>query len=84
MSKYIKFELVEKKKKTNVYCVIQKQNLELALGFIKWFPAWRRYCFYPEEGIVFDASCLKSIVKFIEKLMDERNILKKKTKIKEI
>lgn len=45
MSKYIKFELIEKGKKTNVYCVIQKQNIELALGFIKWFGAWRKYYF---------------------------------------
>ena len=73
MSKYIKFELCEQKKKTAVYSVMQSDAL-FVLGFIKWFPAWRRYCFYPEEGVIFDASCLKAIIDFIEKLMEERKI----------
>lgn len=81
MSKYIKFELFEKKKKTRVYSVKQHDTLFI-LGFIKWFAAWRKYCFYPEDGIIFDTSCLQAIIDFIKKLMDERREVRKLIKAK--
>lgn len=79
MGKYIKIELIEQKKKTGVYSVMQSDRLFI-LGFIKWFPAWRKYCFFPEEDIIFDVMCLKTIIAFIENLMEERDIERAKKK----
>lgn len=31
------------------------------LGFIKWYGPWRKYCFYPADGTIFDPSCLLEI-----------------------
>ena len=42
------------------------------LGEIKWYGPWRRYVFHPCEQTLFDASCLKEITKYINKLMEDR------------
>ena len=60
----------KKMPKTKVFEVINKQSRKL--GLIKWYAQWRRYCFYTYEGLVFDASCLEDIAKFIRELMIER------------
>lgn len=35
------------------------------LGEVKWFSAWRRYCFMPERETVFEEECLRGIARFI-------------------
>ena len=42
------------------------------LGEIKWFSAWRTYCFYPISDIIFNDGCLKDIINFIEQLCAAR------------
>jgi len=79
MSKYIEFEVSEVKKKTTVFNIKKKDTL-FSLGKIKWFGAWRKYCFFPEEEVVFDVDCLKTIILFIEKIMKERDIERAKKK----
>lgn len=76
---YIRFELVEKKPKTNVYDVINK-NSGFKLGYIKWYPQWRQYCFFPVIYLltVFSSGCLKDIKNFIDDLMEKRKEGKKK------
>ena len=81
MNQYIEFKLIEKKRKTEVYS-IQKKGVLFSLGIIKWFGAWRKYCFFPEEELVFDVDCLQEIIIFIKKLMDERKEVKKLIKAK--
>jgi hypothetical protein len=73
---YLDFELIEKKPKTNVYNVVNKESFRV-LGEIKWHGPWRKYCFFPENNILFDSNCLKEVTTFIEKLMDERKKSKK-------
>jgi hypothetical protein len=36
------------------------------LGEVKWFPAWRRFCFYPAVDTAFDQACLREIADFCE------------------
>lgn len=36
------------------------------LGDIRWFGAWRKYCFYPVNGTIFDKGCLRDIANFCE------------------
>jgi hypothetical protein len=34
----------------------------MTLGKIKWYAPWRRLCFFPGPGSVYDAACLEEIV----------------------
>lgn len=51
---------------------------DLALGCVKWYSPWRRYCFYPENNLLFDASCLWDIADFISSKTTEEQELQKK------
>ena len=67
MKKYIEFNLVEQKPKTSVYAV-RNISSQLIIGWIKWYGAWRQYCFFPEENTIFSKGCLQEIIEFIKKL----------------
>lgn len=42
------------------------------LGIVKWYPPWRRYCFFPESDTLFDENCLREIHAFIIQEMAAR------------
>ena len=63
ISKYLEFNMLEKKPKTEVYEIVSKRNKE-RLGIIKWFPRWRQYAFFPESGTIFNVECILDIVSF--------------------
>ena len=71
MSEYIEFILTEKKPKTEVYIVTNKNN-QGYLGEIKWHGPWRQYCFYPYKSTIYSVGCMEYINKFINKLMEAR------------
>jgi hypothetical protein len=77
-NKWLYFELIEKKPKTNVFAVMSKCG-DFMLGIIKWYPAWRHYCFFPtfEEETVYSDRCLKSISEFITELNGKHKNAKK-------
>lgn len=59
------------KRKTYIYeCFNISENERI--GFVKWYPAFRQYCFYPEENTIFAQSCLEDIIDFIDQVHDER------------
>lgn len=35
------------------------------LGEIKWYVAWRKYCFFPCYVTIFDSNCLTEILAFL-------------------
>ena len=72
-NKYIEFNLVRLNKKTKVYCVRNIKS-QMILGFIKWYGAWRQYCFEPiiSDIAIFSSGCLIDISNFIKQLMNER------------
>lgn len=72
---FIEFVKIDQKPKTAVYeCRNLKSNL--VLGIVRWYGAWRQYCFEPTGdvcahdfgSVVFNASCLLDIVAFIKQL----------------
>jgi hypothetical protein len=58
--------------KTEVW-VIRNSNSGGRLGTIKWYGAWRQYCFFPEADCVFNNGCLKDIIEFINDCMTVKN-----------
>jgi hypothetical protein len=49
------------KKLTQVYVVFSG---DMALGIVKWWAHWRRYCFFPYINTLLDAGCLIDIADF--------------------
>jgi hypothetical protein len=69
--KYIHFQLLEKKTKTNVYLCLNNKSKD-CLGPIKWYPSWRQYCFFPSVNTVFNKGCMEDINGFIDQVETER------------
>lgn len=69
---YIKMVEIAKKPKTTVWEVQNKKG-EYSLGVIKWNPGWRQYCYFPDNGLVFSAGCLKDIYSFITELRSQQD-----------
>ena len=68
---YVYFAHVEDKPKTSVWsCRMNRTKDEL--GIVKWYPAWRSYCYFPTVQAVYSSGCLNDIHDFIEQLMNER------------
>ena len=68
-SEFIYVEKVElPKRKTPIYKLFSVSNHDIKLGEIKWFGAWRQYCFYPEGNTIFDRKCLTYINNFLEEV----------------
>ena len=78
-AKWIRFDLQPNKEgaKTQIYNVMNKEYGSY-LGQVKWYAAWRRYCFFPQANCVFETDCLSDITKFLSKLMLDRKIEKQK------
>ena len=73
MSKYeyVHFVHVEDKTKTSVWsCRTNREKSEL--GLVKWYSAWRAYCYFPTVQAVYSSGCLSDIRDFIGTLMAER------------
>ena len=65
--KFIHFIVVEKKPKTDVWeCRNNRSNG--FLGEVRWYSAWRQYCFYAEYGCIFNDTCLNDISHFLGQL----------------
>ena len=74
-SKFIYFTLQHDTGKTKIYNVYSKEG-DFMLGQIRWYGPWRCYALMPEKQTVFEKTCLKDILSFIEKLMLDRKIQK--------
>jgi hypothetical protein len=62
---HIKFVPAPPKPKTKVWWVVNKYD-NFQLGWIAWFPPWRKYSFSPKENTVYEQVCLREISNFIE------------------
>lgn len=58
-------QALEKKRKTRDYLLVNN-NSSAVLGCIKWYGAWRQYCFFPQGNTVWSMSCLEDIKSFIK------------------
>lgn len=73
MDGYVKFNYLGKTPsgKTTIWEVLATVD-DAFLGAIKWSTGWRRYIFEPDDGCRFDATCLRTIQKFLVMLMNRR------------
>jgi hypothetical protein len=67
--KWIRFEKLDIREN---FWIVKTIKTDEALGFIKYYPAWRHYCFFPMENTVFSDRCMIAIARFIQKLEKER------------
>jgi len=67
MSKYLEFNIIERKLKTKVVGVYSKLHGN-RLGRIKWYGAWRQYAFFPADLTIFNVECLDDIISYIKGL----------------
>lgn len=70
---YIRFERVfeKKPKKTGTWIIYNKRSGSV-LGFIKWHGAWRQYCKFDIDGVVFNKDCLLDVIDFLRQLKLQR------------
>ena len=67
MAKWIEFRqvfAVSHKTLTNKWEVVTKQGGHL--GYVKWYSGWRRYCFFPSPGTLYEQDCLRDIAEFCQ------------------
>ncbi|MBD3264447.1 MAG: hypothetical protein GF375_05020 [Candidatus Omnitrophica bacterium] len=68
---YIDEVAVSDSGKTSLFAVMNKSG-NYPLAEIKWYGPWRQYCFFPLDGTVWNNSCLRDVLGFINRLMRER------------
>jgi|GEM_PF-1172267 len=77
--KYIHFVLIKDTGKTMLF-EVRNNRTEYTLGELKWYPAWRQYCFFPMRDTVFNRDCLDDISDFIGELIHDRYKRRRKEK----
>lgn len=53
------------------------------IGEIKWFPRWRKYCFFPWPGSVYEETCLREIAGFCVDRTKEHRAMNKEERAKQ-
>jgi len=66
-NKYIKIVEVPHSGKTRGFEVWNKSG-DYLIGEIEWYGAWRQYCFFPCEDMVFNSTCLELIINFLKEI----------------
>lgn len=79
-TEYLAFQILQLSEsgKTAIYNVLNRRSRGV-LGEIRWYPAWRQYCFIPNNGyeLVFSDGCLDDLSAFIKDMeAARRNNLK--------
>jgi hypothetical protein len=65
--KYIKFICTKNTGKTTKWDILNRAT-SVRLGEIKWYSAWRQYCFFTVSDTIFNESCMLDIIDFIKQL----------------
>ena len=64
------FSIIEERvngRKTPIYHICSKRSKD-EIGQIKWYGAWRKYCFFPNGETIWDNKCLEKIMDFLQEL----------------
>lgn len=56
--------------KTHMYQLVNKLSGD-TIGTIKWYGAWRKYCFFPNNDTVWDINCLNDITRLIKDITQQ-------------
>lgn len=68
---YIYFsDITHKTAKTKRFFINSNES-HFCLGEVKWYGAWRKYCFFPTPNSVFETKCLSDIILFLNGLQNE-------------
>ena len=70
---------IPKKRKTKTWVYEITTRKGATLGFIKWYPNWREYAFFPDmtaKELVFSRGCKRDIADFEDRLMVEHQTIK--------
>jgi len=70
--KYIHFMNIGDIGKTSRWS-IHSNRTQAFLGEVKWYSAWRQYCFFTTMDAVFNDNCMKDILDFIGQLSAARD-----------
>ena len=66
---YIEFSpLVATGKTSKWLCRNRNDGDSGALGEVKWYGAWRQYCYFPTVQAVYSSGCLNDIMDFLKQL----------------
>jgi hypothetical protein len=69
-SAYIEFvESHDPTRKTRTWNVLHRGNRE-QLGEVRFWPAWRKYVFFPADETLWDSYCLQVIQAFLKEQTD--------------
>lgn len=52
-----------KNRKTPIYDIFSLDDINL--GQIRWYAAWRKFCFYPNGDTIWDDKCLRELYEVI-------------------
>lgn len=63
------------KRKTPIYHIISKHS-NTEIGQVKWYGAWRKFCFFPEKGTIWDNKCIKDLLDFICNVNEKKKEVK--------
>jgi len=63
--KFINFKEIRENPKTKVWSCCNNTH-DTELGIVKWYPAWRRYCYFPTIPAAYSSDCLEDINSFIK------------------
>ncbi len=66
-TKYLRFERQPAARLTTIYKVTNRV-FNTRLGEIKWYAPFRKYSFFPEDGLVFDEKCLTDVAGVLKDL----------------
>jgi hypothetical protein len=64
---YIHFDQVQSSNKTGVYACRNNRSGG-GIGTVRWYGAWRQYCFFTGVEAIFSAGCLRDIMDFLTQL----------------
>ena len=76
VSEFLKFSEIPASGVTKKWEVLTKDGF-MILGCVSWFPAWRRYAFYPSPNKLFDAACMNDISMFLRDETANRKLERK-------
>jgi hypothetical protein len=68
--KHLKFVPGPPKPKTKTWWVVNRYD-DIHLGWVAWFPRWRKYSFFVKPDRVFEQDCLRDIADFVERKTKE-------------
>ena len=76
---YIRFVQTAMLPKTSVWSCRNIHHGE-ELGVIRWYPAWRQYCYTSIAQVVYSKGCLSDIQEFLQALAEQRSQQSTRTK----